>query len=144
MTEATICPRREENRTAPIRPNGDDKVLPPSELDEWSTDRWKDWPASLGTAPRSCSYCGSIHPDDAIRLIQSGWEIEPTTKCYKWYINTPGSKLHHMRVMRDIANPPEAMHARVIPMVKFHGPHGSPAQLVALNKLYDKQKGRTT
>lgn len=140
MTELHMCPRRAENQHAPIRPATED--VPLAELDEWPTDKWKGWPAELGTPPRSCSYCGSVHPGDAVAMIRAGWEIEPTTKCYKWYINPPGSKLHHKRVLRNIANPPKATHATVSPMVKFYGPHGSPADLAALNKLWGRQNGR--
>jgi len=48
-------------------------------------DRWdKD---QFGT--RTCSYCGSVHPDDVLELIkEKGLGIqEKTTKNYKVYIN---------------------------------------------------------
>ena len=45
--------------------------------------------------PRACSYCGSIHPDDAIKLIEEGWEVEGSTKSYKHYLNPPGDRLRY-------------------------------------------------
>src|SRR5688572_10704930 len=30
-------------------------------------DKWR---------PRACSFCGSIHPDDAVKLCACGWTIE--------------------------------------------------------------------
>lgn len=39
--------------------------------------------------PRTCSFCGSVHPEDAIRLIEEGWEVD-VAKQYKFYLNPPG------------------------------------------------------
>lgn len=64
-------------------------------LDIWKTDRWGsrksdkwNWPWK----PRTCSFCGSIHPEDAIKLLKEGWEIETTGKSYKRYLEPPGYK----------------------------------------------------
>lgn len=35
---------------------------------------------------RTCSYDGSLHPDDFMRLVREGAEIEPTDKPYKFYV----------------------------------------------------------
>lgn len=35
-----------------------------------------------------CSYCGSIHPDDLIRIMQTNGELGPTDKAYKVYVST--------------------------------------------------------
>lgn len=64
-------------------------------LDSWVVDRWM--PRSDGGTvvwgwswmPRSCSFCGGIHPDDAIRLVREGWKVEATGKFYKRYLNPP-------------------------------------------------------
>lgn len=127
--------------------------------DEWETNRWTrhpehdKWPEVLGEYPRSCSFCGSVHPEDAIDLIKNrGWEIEPSTKSYKWYINPPGAMLHHKRIMASFegkqpgrGNDPDveaafkAPHHEVIPPVKLYGMHGTPEQLAELNGLLDLQ-----
>jgi len=36
----------------------------------------------------SCSYCGSISPDDLFAAIDSGAELGPTDKNYKVYVKT--------------------------------------------------------
>lgn len=75
------CPRRREG--GPWRL--DDR-------DRWVETRWKgegDW--RLEWFPRSCSFCGSIHPDDAFRLLEEGWEVGATRKPYKVYLEPPGT-----------------------------------------------------
>lgn len=42
-----------------------------------------------GLRARHCSYCGSLHPDDFMRLIQEGWVWHATDKNYKAYIGSP-------------------------------------------------------
>jgi|GEM_PF-6015370 len=44
---------------------------------------------------RTCSYCGSIHPDDLMKicrktLVDARYAIEGTTKSYKVYVRQPG------------------------------------------------------
>ena len=34
----------------------------------------------------TCSYCGSLHPDELFRCIEAGAEITPTDKNYKIYV----------------------------------------------------------
>lgn len=62
---------------------------------QWRDGRWQrgfyggtrwHWP----WRPRTCSFCGGVHPEDAIRLIREGWDSEKTDKGYKWYLNPPG------------------------------------------------------
>ncbi|MDF1720500.1 MAG: hypothetical protein P1U65_07495 [Minwuia sp.] len=49
----------------------------------------------LPNGDRSCSYCGSLHPDDFGRLLDRGLdpddpvEIGPTAKGYKVYVSQP-------------------------------------------------------
>ena len=107
--EVQTCPRRQEGPSY-------DKVG----QDCWKIDRWdydlhwsgsKHWTDEKGKRrsenigpnrqtwhhpwlPRSCSYCGGIHPEDAIKLIQEGWEVEGTDKGYKRYLHPPGYQLH--------------------------------------------------
>lgn len=43
-----------------------------------------------GEQPRTCSFCGGVHPEDAIALIAVGnWRVEGTTKGYKRYLQPP-------------------------------------------------------
>ncbi len=71
------CPRRAE---APYRLPGDD-----------GTDTWQDRPGLGGaTAPgRSCSYCGSLHPDTFMQLAEEGWWVGPTDQPSKAYLQPP-------------------------------------------------------
>jgi len=48
--------------------------------------RWS-WPWQ----PRVCSYCGSVHPDDAVRLRREGWRIVGTTQEHKRYLQPPAA-----------------------------------------------------
>jgi len=63
--------------------------------DEWLVDRWSDgrestrFPAGFAH-PRTCSYCGGLHPEDTISLVEQGWELELSTKRYKAYLHPPG------------------------------------------------------
>lgn len=40
-------------------------------------DFWKDW---------VCSFCGSLHPEAALRRIEEGALVAPTDKPYKMYV----------------------------------------------------------
>lgn len=42
-----------------------------------------------GLRARHCSFCGSLHPDDFMRLIKEGWVWGATDKNYKAYIGAP-------------------------------------------------------
>lgn len=63
------CPRRSENPPLPNYPD----------LDEWH-DRG---------GIKTCSYCGSMSPDDFLDAVRKGVEITPTDKSYKAYV--PGT-----------------------------------------------------
>lgn len=58
--------------------------------DYWLTTQWAmtHW-SSAQKPPRTCSYCGSIHPEDAITFVAAGWTVEHTTKLYKRYLHPP-------------------------------------------------------
>jgi hypothetical protein len=45
-----------------------------------------------GEQPRTCSFCGGIHPDDAIALVRAGWRIDATDKGYKRYMHPPAGQ----------------------------------------------------
>lgn len=48
------------------------------------------WPRAFGIPPRTCSFCGGIHPRDAINLVQCGWIPAQTDKPSKFYLHHPG------------------------------------------------------
>lgn len=54
----------------------------PSQLSHAS--HWRD--------DRTCSYCGSMHPDDLFAAIEAGSEVGPTDKSYKVYVDIPNPK----------------------------------------------------
>lgn len=141
--EPMVCPRRMPGY--PYR-----KDLP--DHDTWETNRWgrpdDKWPEELGTPPRTCSFCGSVHPDDAVRLIKEGWEIGPTDKFYKWYLEVPGSTARNEAFIESLGNE-EKMdelralpHHEVLPCVKFYSHHASPEQIKELNSLWVLQNTR--
>lgn len=67
-----LCPRRVEG------------ALPGSpEFDTWRAARMQH-PGILGDTVRTCSWCGSMHPDDVMAGIEQGlYEVGPTDKNYK-------------------------------------------------------------
>lgn len=67
----------------------------PCEGGIWERTRWKDPPAENETqgtngpliGMRDCSYCGGIHPEDALALLSTGkWHLGMTDKNYKAYL----------------------------------------------------------
>jgi hypothetical protein len=74
----------------------------------WS-DHWQP--------PRSCSFCGGAHPDDAITLARAGWKLEATGKMYKFYLNPPGCR---------------ASYPDPAPPVKLYAQHFTPEQFKVL------------
>lgn len=72
-----ICPRRRESPMSFIS------------VDYWRLEKNKD---------RTCSFCGSIHPKDFLKLLELAIEypkkcrIERSDKCYKFYIHRPDIK----------------------------------------------------
>lgn len=53
-------------------------------------DRWTTGHGLIKqAAERSCSYCGSLHPDRFMELVRAGWIVGPTDKSYKAYLAKP-------------------------------------------------------
>lgn len=69
-----LCPRRIESpaTAARLSPKG---------------DSWDDHGSH-----RTCSYCGSIHPDDLFHAIGVGGKLTPTDKDYKVYVEIPNPR----------------------------------------------------
>ena len=71
-----LCPRREEH--------GNTAVFNFPKDDEWGDD---------GT----CSFCGSLSPDQFFAAVEAGAEVQPTTKSYKVYLGGDHApKIHGM------------------------------------------------
>ncbi len=66
------CPRRSE----------DWRPLPDGQADTWRRRGRAD-------QPRTCSYCGSLHPGDFLDLALAGAQLGPTDKDYKVYVDWP-------------------------------------------------------
>ena len=66
-------------------------------------DSWKE---EWGEQPKFCSYCGGINPQDALRLVFAGWELEKAIgKDYKYYMHPPGYGEFHERFCEFIKHP---------------------------------------
>lgn len=147
------CPRRDEGPYL-SDPNG---------TDTWRTDTWVgsfhvvttiDGPQGdpvekcfpWKRAPRTCSFCGSLHPDDVIELLEDGWELDPTTKRYKYYLNPPGhanvsAARLNANLKRDFDRVLPSVPNVVGVLAKFYTMHFSEAQIRRVN---DVLKGRKT
>ena len=69
------CPRRREAPNASRFPG---------------SDRWTTGHGLISQkGERSCSYCGSLHPDRFMELVREGWLVGPTDKSYKAYLARP-------------------------------------------------------
>lgn len=68
------------------------------ELGPWSRDAGEDrWDIREqfhhGIVARHCSFCGSLHPEDFLRLLEEGAVAEgPTDKGYKVYVHAPDGR----------------------------------------------------
>jgi hypothetical protein len=124
---------------------------PPVSLEEYRTkwfvrgenaDLWH-W---SGEVPRTCSFCGGVHPEDAIRLVSDGWEVESTSKSYKRYLTPPGSALRHhafLASLRDRSREPGEGVPSVwspTPPVKLYAMHFDADQIGRLDDAMRKSR----
>lgn len=80
MTEKTTCPRRITEFGLWEQEEG---------LDKWEKrEHIADEIKGL-----QCSFCGWLHPDDFIALVQNGAEVIPTDKSYKAYLHYEGRQI---------------------------------------------------
>jgi hypothetical protein len=93
------------------------------------------WPSGFDK-PRTCSYCGGIHPADALTLFAAGWEVEGTDKGYKRYLHPPGCG-DGLRPLR--AGGRTGHVASPVPPVKLYLWHFSDADIVEWNRLVDSR-----
>lgn len=158
--ETTTCPRRmQEIGPWKYEPN----------LDSWQTNRWLTDPEEVAKLhaeieakstskinwglyndlwlwessppPRTCSFCGGINPDDAIKLIEQGWEAESTYKRYKRYLNPPGNQTRHEAYLASCRDPNREPGQGVpsiwspTPPVKLYVQHFSDDQIAKFNAI---------
>ncbi|MBY0512749.1 MAG: hypothetical protein K2P78_02415 [Gemmataceae bacterium] len=86
--------------------------------------------------PRTCSFCGGIHPEDAIRLLTEGWEVEGTTKGYKRYLRPPGTHAKNEAIMASLRGGAPAEAPAVwspVPPVKLYVQHLTEEQIERFN-----------
>lgn len=154
--------RQLESQTCPRRMGEMGPWKREEKLDWWETGRWAatqeeadaevaDFMSSPcaggignvlwcygGEQPRTCSFCGGIHPDDAVRLLREGWEVGVTTKGYKRYLEPPGSGQQHEALMDWLSTgregeAPKERHPSPVPPVKVYVQHFSQEQIDAFN-----------
>lgn len=90
--------------------------------------------------PRICHYCGGVHPDDALRLLQDGWDHE-RAKAYKGYLWPPGSnQAREIWAKTGFKRGPSVWSPT--PQVKFYSYHCTDAQLAAINEELAKRKNK--
>ena len=67
-------------------------------------DHWRDNAHNTEGGKHSCSYCGSIHPDEFMQAVRDGVEIGPTDKSYKAYMKGKGfdhAKFYFQHLSRE-------------------------------------------
>ena len=57
-------------------------------LGPWAVEDFDKWRLRQGVV--TCSFCGSMHPEEALFRIEQGVEVIPTDKPYKAYIGHSG------------------------------------------------------
>lgn len=108
-------------------------------LDTWETDRWsrgKHVKWNWEWKPRTCSFCGSVHPEDALRLLDEGWELDATGKTYKVYLMPPGFRQSMETRLKNLREQGEPIGPSVwspVPPVKLYTHHCDQQQVDKLN-----------
>lgn len=95
MSDEQRCPRRHDMQISTARLSNEDfdidlaykqAIEEGEKLDVWQVRGEEDF--------RRCSYCGGIHPEDAVELVERGWMPIPTDKGYKLYLRAPDGRRH--------------------------------------------------
>ena len=137
-TEPTTCPHRPQ---AAVHGGGEN-------LDHWKPgrERWPDKFPGLWK-PRSCSFCGSVHPEDALRLMAEGWEDQITDTRNKGYLHPPGYAAGQARIRaareagEDLTASRTDAPTAPSPPAKFSVPHFDKSQIAELNAFH-RSKGK--
>jgi hypothetical protein len=104
------------------------------------------WPAGA-PRPRTCSFCGGVHPDDAVTLLLAGWELEGTGKADTRRLHPPGydagvrAMLAAIRARRNGLPRRPAVRSPV-PPVTLYIQHCTTAQIAQLNAAISTSPGR--
>lgn len=143
--EIHMCPRR---------PTSSVYKLP--EHDVWERTRWGkngivSWPEQFGEPPRTCSFCGGVHVEDALKLIEEHkFEVSITSKFYKCYIEPPGT-LKRIQLLKDKLSDTDKEEGRydevkeefmypISPPVKLYTQHADNDQIALLNGIIKQQQ----
>lgn len=95
-----------------------------SEIGPWDRTPGQDTWDRIGP-DRVCSFCGSMHPDDVLRIAREDpGAIEKSTKSYKWYIHR--------------ANVPNAGFGSI----KYYRHHDTPEFVAAWNQMIEERKAK--
>lgn len=89
-----VCGRRGDHFFGEIDKTG---ITP---TDTWRPPRNRG--AGLGDDLRSCSYCGSMHPDDVFVVIEAGGKFDGTDKNYKAYVGSGKFYFQHFSVPEQL------------------------------------------
>lgn len=137
-----------EKQTCPSRVA--QQGAPEEHLDEWEVNRWDKTRDSikweLDWQPRTCSYCGCIYPDDLMKLLKLKWELEPSTKNYKVYVQSPGYYEWTKYLLNQTRNEGfenidwTKKNPDPIPPVKIYTWHYNKEQLEILNGVLTSQR----
>lgn len=92
MTVAHKCPRRHESMHE-MHPDFD------------KDDGWRE--------DKTCTWCGSLHPDAFMQAAESGVEIQPTDKDYKSYLDLPNPDVGKPVLFSTWNNPPADVLERI-------------------------------
>lgn len=66
-----------------------------------ATAKWEKPSGGAMGKYRSCSYCGSAHPDDFMAACREGVLLGPTDKAYKVYLNHSDGKFYFQHLSEE-------------------------------------------
>ncbi len=97
--------RRADEARATAEAGGPWSQTCPRRLTDWGpwerTENIDTWDIReqmhAGLRARHCSFCGSLHPDDFMRLVTEGWKVGATDKNYKAYLGSPDGRSHETK-----------------------------------------------
>jgi len=89
--------------------------------------------------PRTCSFCGGVNPEDCIKLLDAKWEVAPTDKTHKRYIEPPGAYKRYLSSTGRGSRASEVtseveVHYSVSPPIKWYSAHWNEAFILKANE----------
>lgn len=124
MSEPATCPRRMEESGPWERKEN---------LDQWDNSR--DVPGM-----RTCSFCGSMNPNEFMAKVEAGVEVGPTDKSYKCYVQLD-TGINPITVTEDTG--PRSTFTRTIggvKQMKFYYQHLNEAQMLRFIELLNTRQ----